>query len=356
MTLAVWSVVLLGTYFTGRVAAFLHPSFRPGVLVAGFALAAIALLIASKPVPPECCADATCTHPLSRSQGGRWLSFLILVLPVSVAAWLSPEHFSKQAFEQRGVLTDAAGLGERQSNRKEAVAASPSVVETSAHPNPNPAVAVAAQPASTPPLDAPSVPSNSTASSAEKTAQTPPPSVPAQSASTTPLPPPATALTTSSNTSNAPAIPDPAAGAPSSSAMAAAPANAAIPEYLQKTTEGYVIVEVLDMLYAVQDSQLRKDFEGRTVQLIAQMMPQKASAGGPENRFKAVRMFMTCCAADARPVATMVQASPLPDLPEMTWVRIVGKATFPVENGKRTAVIEATSVQQTKPPEEAMLF
>jgi uncharacterized membrane protein YcgQ (UPF0703/DUF1980 family) len=40
----------------------------------------------------------------------------------------------------------------------------------------------------------------------------------------------------------------------------------------------------------------------------------------------------------------------------MTWVRIVGKATFPVENGKRTAVIEATSVQQTKPPEEAMLF
>jgi len=27
-----------------------------------------------------------------------------------------------------------------------------------------------------------------------------------------------------------------------------------------------------------------------------------------------------------------------------------------VENGKRTAVIQATSVQQTKPPEEAMLF
>jgi uncharacterized membrane protein YcgQ (UPF0703/DUF1980 family) len=110
------------------------------------------------------------------------------------------------------------------------------------------------------------------------------------------------------------------------------------------------------MLYAVQDSQLRKDFEGRTVQLTAQMMPQKTAPGGAENRFKAVRMFMTCCAADARPVATFVEANPLPDLPEMTWVRIVGKATFPVENGKRTAVIQATSVQQTKPPEEAMLF
>jgi uncharacterized membrane protein YcgQ (UPF0703/DUF1980 family) len=40
----------------------------------------------------------------------------------------------------------------------------------------------------------------------------------------------------------------------------------------------------------------------------------------------------------------------------MTWVKVVGTATFPIENGKRTAVIQATSVEETKPPEEAMLF
>ena len=291
MTLAVWSAVLLGTYFTGRVAAFLHPSFRPGVMLAGFALAAIAVLIASKPVPPECCADATCTHPLSRSKGGRWLSFVILVLPVSVAAWLSPEHFSRQAFEQRGEVTDVAGLGQRQRAS-----------------NPAPANKEA--------------PADSIAATAQ------------------PLPAPAST---------------PAAATPSD-APAPAPAPEAIPEYLQKTAEGFIVVEVLDMLYAVQDSQLRKDFEGRTVELTAQMMPHKTAPGGAENRFKAVRMFMTCCAADARPVATFVEANPLPDLPEMTWVKIVGTATFPVENGKRTAVIQATSVRQTKPPEEAMLF
>jgi len=122
------------------------------------------------------------------------------------------------------------------------------------------------------------------------------------------------------------------------------------------------VAEVLDLLYAVQDSQLRKDFEGRTVQLIAQMMPSgeksaAATAGsGGTARFKAVRMFMTCCAADARPVSTLVEAPALPDLPEMTWFRIVGKATFPLENGKRVGVLQATSVQQTKPPEESMLF
>lgn len=308
MTLAVWSAVLLGTYFTGRLTAFLHPSFRPGVMIAGFVLAAIALLIASKPVPPECCADATCTHPLSRSKSGRWLSFLILVMPVSVAAWLSPEHFSKQAFEQRGIVTDATGLGERQPPRARPLASKPATSLASSTTDSSPVAPVLNQDAA---------------------AVSPSPVV-----STTPAEPVAVATTNSSTTTG----------------------EAAIPEYLQKTPEGFVIVEVLDMLYAVQDSQLRKDFEGRTVQLIAQMMPQKAAPGGAENRFKAVRMFMTCCAADARPVATLVETSPLPELPEMTWVRIVGKATFPVENGKRAALIQATSVEQTKPPEESMLF
>lgn len=300
LTLAIWSSVLLGTYYTGRLTNLLHPSFRPGVLLAGFALAAIALFIASRPTPADCCADASCTHPLARSKGGRWATFLILVLPVTVAAWLSPEHFSKQAFEQRGVVTDVSGLGERKATKS---APTKAAKETA---------------------PAPITPSTETSKD--------------QSA-----PPTQTAASTTTVTGTA-AVTD------------AAPGTEPMPEYLQKTAEGYVIVEVLDMLYAVQDSQLRKDFEGRTVQLIAQMMPSKTGGGGPENRFKAVRMFMTCCAADARPVATLVETNPLPELPEMTWVRIIGKATFPIENGKRTAIIQATSVTQTKPPEESMLF
>jgi uncharacterized repeat protein (TIGR03943 family) len=303
-TLAVWSAVLLSTYLTGRVTALLHPSFRPGVLVAGIGLAVLALFIATRTTPPECCADATCTHPLSRSRVGRWISFLILVLPVSIAAWLSPETFSKQAFEQRGITTDATGLGERRPQLN-------TVDSTGAAASPAP-VSVASE----------------TANTAEKTQEKTNPPTPDKSAENTP----ATANGTTAGT-----------------------AGSAVPEYLQRTPEGYVIAEVLDMLYSVQDSQLRKDFEGVTVQLIAQIMPEKAVEGRAP-RFKAVRMFMTCCAADARPVATLVETPALPELPEMTWVKIVGKATFPVENGKRTAVIQATSVQQTKPPEETMLY
>lgn len=312
-SLAVWSAVLLGTFLTGRVNAFLHPSFRPGVAIAGSALAALALFIASRETPPDCCADASCTHPLARSKGGRWMTFFILVIPASIAAWLSPENFSKQAFEQRGIVTDVESLGSRRLP---------------------PAEDVAALRANTPPSEAGPASSQKTSASAPTVATSP-------DASATPSPSPSTATTTNDQNKSAP--------------TPTLEGNENLPDYLQKTPDGYVIVEVLDLLYAVQDSQLRKDFEGRSVQLIAQMMPSKV-ADGPQNRFKAVRMFMTCCAADARPVATMVEATPLPEIPEMTWVRIIGKATFPLENGKRTAVIQATSVSETKPPEETMLF
>ena len=112
---------------------------------------------------------------------------------------------------------------------------------------------------------------------------------------------------------------------------------------------------MLDLLYAAQDPTLRKDFEGKKVVLIGQLMPD-TSKGAGENRFKAVRMFMTCCAADARPVATIVEGAAKPELPEMTWIKITGPATFPIENGRRTAVLKADKVEKTEPPAESMLY
>jgi uncharacterized membrane protein YcgQ (UPF0703/DUF1980 family) len=143
--------------------------------------------------------------------------------------------------------------------------------------------------------------------------------------------------------------------APADATAAAQPAESATNDYLQRTPEGYIAAEVLDLLYAAQDNALRKDFEGKTVQLIAQLLPD--TTNNPNgNRFKAVRMFMTCCAADARPVATIVEAKQLPDVPEMTWIKIIGTSTFPVENGRRTAVLKADMVEKTSPPDETMLY
>ncbi len=272
-TLAAWSSVLLYFYFSGRISSFLIPMFRPYVVIAGVVLGAMAALFLFQSADAECCKDAECGHPLSRMAAGKILTFLILLLPITVSAYFSPDGFGKAAIENRGIITDASALG---------LAPTREMVSK--------------------PVESP-LPSN-----AEST-------------------PPA-----------ADAKPEPSPG-----------------DYLQRTPEGHILAEVLDLLYAAQDTTLRGDFEGKTVELVGQLMPDKTTDAGGK-RFKAVRMFMTCCAADARPVATLVEVETLPDFPEMTWIKITGTATFPTENGRRTAVLKATKIEKSGPPEETMLY
>ena len=274
-TLAAWSFVLLYFYFSGRIQAFLHPTFRPYVLIAGLVMAAMALVFLIFPADADCCSSAECGHGLSRYAAGKILTFLILLVPVTAAAMFSPDGFGLSAMLNRGIIDDATGL------------------------RPSSAVKDA-------PLTAPDLP-----------------------------------LPTNSNT--------PPAAAPAASQPPAAP------DYLTRTPDGRIVAEVLDLLYAAQDNALRKDFENKAVVLVAQLMPDTANNASGK-RFKAVRMFMTCCAADARPVATLVESDTPPGLPEMTWIKVTGTATFPIENGRRIAVLKAERVEKSAPPEESMLY
>lgn len=276
-TLASWSAILLYFHLSGRISAFLVPAFRPYVLVAGLILALMTLVLLSAPAQGTCCSSGECGHPLSRKNSGKALTFLVLLLPISVSALFSPDAFGRKTIENRGIITDAGAFGP--ASRREDGAA----------------LSNAPQPA-------------------QDTAVAPP-------------------------------------------APEAAPATTPGPEadYLQRTPEGHIIAEVMDMLYAAQDSALRKDFEGKTVELVGQLMPESTSAGA-RPRIKVVRMFMTCCAADARPVATLAELETPSGLPDMTWIKVTGTATFPLEKGRRVAVIAAKSVVKTDPPEETMLY
>jgi uncharacterized repeat protein (TIGR03943 family) len=277
-TLATWSSVLLYFYFSGRIQAFLHPTFRPYVLLAGAAMGVMALVFLLFPADANCCSAAECGHGLSRVAAGKVLTFLILLLPVTAAAMFSPDSFGKNVVLNRVEITDVSSLR-------------------------SPAAQKNVPP---PPIDMP-LPTNG----------------------------------------SSPAAPAPAAA---SNAQPAPPQD-----YLQRTPDGRIVAEVLDLLYAAQDNALRKDFEGKPVELIGQLMPD--TANNPNgNRFKAVRMFMTCCAADARPVAALVEGDAAPKLPEMSWIKITGTATFPIENGRRIAVLKADKVEKCNPPEETMLY
>ncbi len=266
-TLFAWSAILLAFYFSGRIASFLHPTFRPGVLLAGCAMLVLAASFAFLPGVAACCDEENCGHPFGRMTFGRVLTFLILLLPIGTAAFFSPTNFGATTIENRGVITDAKSLVSRT-----------------------------------------------------------PQSVYAEPAMPT--------------KSGAPAAPEQAAAAS---------------DLLPKSKDGNVKVEVIDLLYAAQDPTLRLDFENKKVELIGQLMPDNVSnASG--NRFKLVRMLMVCCAADARPVAALIESKKKPDAAEMGWIKVVGTATFPFESGRPIAVVKADSVVPVDPPQETMLY
>jgi uncharacterized repeat protein (TIGR03943 family) len=292
-TLATWSAVLIGIFISGRVRDLLAPEFRIGVLLAGVAMGLMALAFLLFPADASCCSSAECGHSLSRLASGKVLTFLILLLPITAAAMFSPQGFSGNLVKNRGMITDAALL--------------PGAARPSGPPKP---------------VELP-LPTNDPAPSDT------------QAPGTTAAAPP------------------PPAGVPAIQSNVTQPA--APGDYLTRTPEGRIVAEVLDLLYAAQDNALRKDFEDKPVELIGQLMPDTAN-NAKGNRFKAVRMFMTCCAADARPVATLVESAQKPALPEMSWVKITGTATFPIENGRRIAVLKAEKVEKTQPPEESMLY
>ena len=77
---------------------------------------------------------------------------------------------------------------------------------------------------------------------------------------------------------------------------------------------------------------------------------------GAEKRFRLVRMFMVCCAADARPVAVNVESAQPAQLAEMAWTKVVGTVAFTQEGERHNVIVRSRSATVTDPPKEAMLF
>lgn len=125
--------------------------------------------------------------------------------------------------------------------------------------------------------------------------------------------------------------------------------------YLAKNEAGQIKAETVDLLYAASESAMREDFEGREVEVIGQFLPLR-SEEATGDRFRIVRLFIICCAADARPVAVSVETTNLESFPEMSWVKVIGKATFPSEGDRRVPLIIASSVSQVEPPKETFLY
>lgn len=146
---------------------------------------------------------------------------------------------------------------------------------------------------------------------------------------------------------------DPALPTQDGSQGAGTPAQPA--DYLVKNEDGDIEVQSIDLLYAAEVPDMRADFENKNVEVIGQFMPAKSNNAAGD-RFNLVRMFVMCCAADARPVTITVKMEKPETFPDMSWVKVTGKATFPIEGGRHLPLIEASKISEANPPEETFIY
>ena len=123
-------------------------------------------------------------------------------------------------------------------------------------------------------------------------------------------------------------------------------------EYFTGAPDGSIQLETLDLLFAAQEPGLREEFENQRVSIIGQYIPPRGGSGGG---FDLVRMFVVCCAADARPLGIKVVGEPV-EVPRMGWVRITGVARFEDQGGVIEPSLELENIEEVEVPRESFLY
>ena len=117
-----WGAIMLYFNLSGRVSAFLHPNFRPLLWLVGVSLALTAVIIAFAH-KSECCGadEALSTHDHGRGAhhhghshhgdqahkgltAASVMSFLVLCVPIALAAVISPDRFGETFLRNRGTI------------------------------------------------------------------------------------------------------------------------------------------------------------------------------------------------------------------------------------------------------------
>jgi len=124
-------------------------------------------------------------------------------------------------------------------------------------------------------------------------------------------------------------------------------------EYFTRAPDGAIQLETIDLLFAADEPALREQFENQRVSVIGQYVPPR---GSEADRFDLVRMFMVCCAADARPIGIGVVAPLLPDAERMGWIRVTGLARFGDDGGIVQPVLEADKIEMVPAPRETVIY
>jgi len=119
---------------------------------------------------------------------------------------------------------------------------------------------------------------------------------------------------------------------------------------------GDFLLDVPQIFYTAGDRELMEVMEGIPVEATAQLMEE--TLNNPDNtRLKAFRLFIECCAADARPLSIPVDFGQAPpDYTEMGWYKLYGKLHYATENGEIIPLIKIERIEATSEPTDGLLF
>jgi uncharacterized repeat protein (TIGR03943 family) len=288
--------VLIAFFINGRIDQYLHPAFRLWELAGGigFCVAGAVYLVTKRSM--DCCVDGQCIHSNPRSPVRGMLALGIITIPLIAGTVFSKDSYDQQAILNRGFVQDVSGLPVRN----------------------------VAQDAKTEAKDAnqPAIPSAALGGDQDENSIEPP------------LP--------QDGSGNGNTVSQNSTGQDSQTDAE---------QYLPKAPDGNIALEVSDLLYSQTEESLRKMFSGKTVEVIGQYL-----AGSDKSQFKIVRMFIVCCAADARPISVPVKAAGPVSVADMSWVKVIGQPQFVKNGDKTTVMLKAAQVVPTDPPAEAMLY
>jgi uncharacterized repeat protein (TIGR03943 family) len=117
------------------------------------------------------------------------------------------------------------------------------------------------------------------------------------------------------------------------------------------SADGKIALEVTDLLRAETIEPLRSAIAGKNIAVIGQFVP-----GSNEKDFKLTRMFIWCCAADARPIHVTVKARAPVNIPNLQWVKVIGVPQYSSSGDHAHLVVQAESIVPINPPKDTMLY
>ena len=123
-----------------------------------------------------------------------------------------------------------------------------------------------------------------------------------------------------------------------------------------KNDAGEYQLSVLELFYVGNDDAFSKVLKGVRVETTGQVVKERLN--NPQgNRLRVFRLFVQCCAADARPMSVPVRfANRAPDIKEMSWYQIHGEVDFEEVNGQRIAIIRADQLDQVAEPDQQLAY